>query len=159
MTEQSETVALPKEDLFCVLARLFWLIEDINPLADMMEIVMDEDSSGKFADDEMFHEETPEDMGLISPPIFHQVFRAAQDVHEMQIANEYIELFAILSVPLKAEPRLKKEFEAYVAEKYGMEINILPGRDSGEKKKPRLALVRPDPPEVPPDPPETPPKK
>lgn len=155
------TIPINKEDLFFVLLRLIQMLNDADPFSDIPEEVLSDIVNEGDDDGELVIEEGPtEDDADISaeeevlPPTYFRELYAAQDDFTIAVCNEYIGLFALLSTPLNAHPKLKKEFIAY-AHEHGEDIEFT--SEKVEPKRPKLSIVPP--PKTNPDDKDNPPPK
>jgi hypothetical protein len=135
-----------KTDLFYVLVRLHQLMRDADLLTED-DILFAAEEGEDIADDEF----DPE----LGPPTIFSDFLAGNETLIGNLANNYADefanLFTILSAPLLLDPELKAEFLRYALETHGEEITFEPVVP--ESKKPQLTVVPTAPKE--PDPPKT----
>jgi hypothetical protein len=129
------TIVFNKEDLFYALLRLYQMINDADPHSD----TTDDDDDVVFEEDQgSGEEETVEPE--VPPPTYFQKLYADQNDFRVSVVNEYIGLFALFSSPLDDDPKLKKEFIAYAAER-GEDIEFT--NEKTPPPGPKLFIVPP----------------
>jgi hypothetical protein len=102
----NSTIAFNKEDLFYALLRLYQLMNAADPSNDVAAVTFEEDQDEEEADELE-----------ASPSNYFKKLYAAQHDFLVDMINDYIGLFALLSSPLDTDPKLKKEFIAYAHER------------------------------------------